>query len=129
MKIKVVSAPEVAYLLRQKLGPIRAWEFTLADMRRGRVESVHGATLLPICMGKHEGAWRPMYSVPDVVAFIKAVRAANPGTERNTPLQIKTAITDPIDTRPWYKRKLLVAISTFGSMLGCSAHTPGYLAV
>jgi hypothetical protein len=122
MKIKVLSAPEVAYLLRQKLGPIRAWEFTLADMRRGRVESVHGATLLPICIGKHEGAWRPMYAVADVVDFIKAVQAAGPSAVRHAPYQVKTAHTDSTDTRPWYTRKLLVARSTF-------TPTAGYLPV
>lgn len=122
MKIKVLPAPEVAYVLRQKLGPIRAWEFTLADMRRGRVESVHGATLLPICMGKHEGAWRPMYAAIDVVDFIKAVLAADPSVVRHAPYQVKTALSDPTDTRPWYTRKLPVAHSTL-------TPTAGYLAV
>jgi hypothetical protein len=127
MKIKVLSAPEAAYLLRQKLGPIRAWEFTLADMRRGRVESVHGATLLPTCMGKHEGAWRPMYAAADVVNFIKAVQAAMPSTVRHAPYQVKTAHTDPTDIRPWYTRKLPVARSTRTPVMGYGARTPGYL--
>jgi len=34
MKLKVISAPEVAYLLRRELGPTRNWDDTLADMRR-----------------------------------------------------------------------------------------------
>ncbi|SDC80563.1 hypothetical protein SAMN05428966_102376 [Massilia sp. PDC64] len=117
MKIKVLSAPEVAYLLRRELGPLRNWDDTLADMRRGRVE-VNGDTLLPICKGKYAGAWRPMYAVADVLTFIAAVRAAALGTARHVPYQVKTAYTDPTDTRPWYTRKLSVASSThvvFGS--------------
>jgi len=129
MKLKVMPAPEVAYVLRQKLGPIRAWEFTLADMRRGRVESVHGAILLPICMGKHEGAWRPMYATTDVVEFIRAVRAATPGTARTMSYQVKIAHTHPGDTRPWHTRKLPVAASTAVPMMAASMRAPGYLPV
>lgn len=127
MKIKVLFAPEVAYVLREKLGPIRAWEFTLADMRRGRVDSVHGATLLPICMGKHEGAWRPVYAATDVVEFIKAVRVATPGAAHTMPYQVKTAHTHPGDPRPWHTRKLPVAASTFVPMIAASMRIPGYL--
>ncbi|MFC5549519.1 hypothetical protein [Massilia aerilata] len=115
MKLKVMTAPETAYLLRRELGPLRNWDDTLSDMRRGRVESVHGATLLPICKGKYQGAWRPMYAAADVLAFIKAVLAADPGAVRHAPYQVKTALTDPTDTRPWYTRKLPVARSTFAA--------------
>ncbi|WP_051971307.1 hypothetical protein [Massilia sp. 9096] len=121
MKFNVIPAPEVAYKLRMELGPDRAWEDALADMRRGKTK-VQGCTLLPKCMGKHRGAWRPMYAVPDVEAFIEAVRKATPGTVRGVPHLVKTAHTLPGDTRPWYTRKLLVARSTF-------TPTAGYLAV
>jgi hypothetical protein len=63
------------------------------------------------------------------VDFIKAVRAADPSAARNVPYQVKTAHTDPTDTRPWYTRKLPVARSTFAPMMGCSARPPGYLTV
>lgn len=128
MKLKVLSAPEVAFLLRKELGPARNWDDTLADMRRGRVE-VHGLTLLPTCKGKYAGAWRPLYAIPDVVSFIKAVRMLDPSAARNIPYQIKTAHTDPTDIRPWYIRKLPVARSTFAPMMVCSARTPAYLPV
>jgi hypothetical protein len=128
MKIKVIPAPEVAYLLRRELGPLRNWDDTLADMRRGRVK-VHGCTLMPTCKGKHAGAWRPMYAVPDVLDFIKAVRAAEPAAARHLPYQVKTALSDPTDTRPWYTRKLPVARSTLAPMMVCSAPAPGYLPV
>lgn len=121
MKFTVIPAPEVAYQLRRELGPIRAWEDALADMRRGKVK-VHGCTLLPKCMGQHRGAWRPMYAVLDVDAFIEAVRKATPGTARGVPHLVKTAHTHPGDTRPWRARKLLVARSTF-------TPTAGYLSV
>ncbi|NIA54855.1 hypothetical protein HAV22_14550 [Massilia sp. TW-1] len=128
MKLKVLSAPEVAYLLRRELGPTRNWDDTLADMRRGKVE-VHGCILLPNCMGKHAHAWRPMYAAPDILAFIAAVRAADPCATRNVPYQVKTVHADPTDTRPWYTRKLLVARSTFAPMMGGSARTPGHMPV
>jgi len=117
MKFKVISAPEVAYLLRRELGPLRNWDDTLADMRRGRVE-VHGYTLQPICKGKYAGSWRPMYAANDVVDFIKKVRFAAPTAGRHVPYQVKTAYTDPADARPWYTRKLLVASSTFAPTMG-----------
>ncbi|MGZ3182934.1 MAG: hypothetical protein ACXU8N_10880 [Telluria sp.] len=111
MKMQVISAPEVAYLLRRELGPLRNWDDTLADMRRGRVE-VHGQSLLPTCKAKFAGAWRPMYAVADVVDFIKAVRSADPRAARHAPYQVRIALTEPTDARPWYKRRLLVASVT-----------------
>lgn len=121
MKINVIPAPEAAYLLRRELGPIRAWDTTLADMRRGRAD-VYGLTLLPKCQGKFAHAWRPMYAVDQVEAFIEAVRKANPSAARGVPHLVKTAHIDPTDVRPWRARKLLVARSTF-------APTAGYLPV
>lgn len=116
MKIKVIPAPEVACLLRRELGPMRNWDDNLADMRRGKV-TIQGSILLPHCMGRHANGWRPMYAIPDVVDFIKAVRAAVPGAARNVPYQVKTAYIDPSDTRPWYKRQVPVAISTFAASM------------
>lgn len=128
MKLKVISAPEVAYILRVQLGPLRNWDDTLADMRRERVE-IHGLTLLPTCRGKFAGAWRPMYAIPDVVDFIKAVRAAASGAARNVPYQVKTAHIDPTDTRPWQKRQVPVARSTLTPMMSCGALTASCLSV
>lgn len=128
MKLKVLSAPEVAFLLRNELGPWRNWDDTLADMRRSKVE-VHGCTLLPTCVGKYARAWRPMYAAADVLDFITAVRAADPAAARKVPYQVKIAHMDPTDTRPWYTRKLPVASSTAARMIACNARTPGYLPV
>ena len=118
MKLKVISAPEVAYLLRRELGPIRNWDDSLADMRRGRVV-IHGCTLLPKCMGKYANAWRPMYAVPDILDFIRNVRAADCGAARHVSYQVKTAYMDPTDIRPWRLSKLPVALSTM--VARCSA--------
>jgi hypothetical protein len=112
MKVKVMPSPEVAYLLRRELGPIRAWDDCLADMRNGKTH-VDGYTLLPECRGKGGTAWRPLYRTSEVLEFIKAVRAANPSANRYAPLQIKTAFTDPADLRPWRQRKLIVAAAAF----------------
>jgi len=127
MKIKVLRAPEVAFLLRNELGPSRNWDDTLADMRRGKVE-VHGCVLLPTCISKDAHAWRPMYATADVLDFIKEVRAAAPTAARHVRYQVKTAHIDPTDTRPWYLRKLPVACSTFTPPAG-SVRTPGYMSV
>lgn len=112
MKFTVMPSSEVAYLLRKELGPIRAWDDCLADMRRGKV-TVNGYTLLPECRGKGGTAWRPMYQVSNVWGFIEAIRAVDPSVRRNEPPQIKTAIADPADCRPWKLRKLPVAASAF----------------
>lgn len=114
MKLKLLSAPEVAYLLRRELGPIRNWDDSLADMRRGRIV-VHGCTLLPTCMGKYANAWRPMYAVPDILDFIRSVRAADRSAARHVSYQVKTAHMDPTDIRPWHSRKLPVALSTMAA--------------
>ncbi len=128
MKLKVLSAPEVAYLLRRELGPTRNWDDTLADMRRGRVE-VHGCTLLPKCVGKYAHAWRPMYTIPDILNFIRAVRAADCGASRNVPFQVKTAYMDPADTRPWHTRKLPVAMSTIVARCSAAGHVRAFASV
>lgn len=109
MKVRLMSAPEVAFLLRKELGPIRAWDDCLADMRRDKV-AVNGYMLKPVCRAL-DG--RPMYRTSEIVEFIVAVRAANPAAQRNASPQVKTAILDPTDRRSWRLRKLLVAAVSF----------------
>lgn len=93
-----VTASEAAYTLRVALGPLRAWGDFLADNIRGK-QSVQGITLLPCCRKKIGGAYRPMYAVTDVCAFIEAVLAVEPSARMKAPV---TIIDLPVDRkRPW----------------------------
>lgn len=73
----VIQASEAAYLLRAKLGPIRAWGDFLSDNIRGR-QSIHGLTLKPCCRKKIGKGFRPMYAVTDIEAFIAKVMKLEP---------------------------------------------------
>lgn len=73
----VIQASEAAFMLRAKLGPIRAWGDFLADNIRGR-QSIHGLTLKPCCRKKIGKAFRPMYALGDVEVFIAEVLKIEP---------------------------------------------------
>lgn len=73
----IIPAQEAAYLLRLKLGPIRAWSDFLADCIRGRA-SLRGLTLTPCLRIKNGGTFRPMYALEDVEAFIAEVLKTEP---------------------------------------------------
>ncbi len=73
----VISASETAFLLRVKLGPIRAWGDFLADNIRGK-QSINGLTLEPCSRKKTGKGFRPMYALEDVEAFIESVLALEP---------------------------------------------------
>lgn len=91
----VLSAPETAFLLRLKLGPIRAWTDTLHDMRRGRA-SVCGFVLKPV-VRVHDGiSWRPEYAVEDIHKFIENVTATHPDAKSGVPPRVMEVELDPI---------------------------------
>jgi len=96
---------EVAYLLRKYLGPLRSWEFTLVDMRRGRAD-VNGYVLEPSCRLKDDRAWRPYYAGADIRRFIRAVQSICPDAVKNAPPAARKVATDPTDRRPWQARRL-----------------------
>jgi len=98
-----VTASEAAYLLRVALGPIRAWGDFLADNIRDK-QSLHGLTLMPCCRKKIGRAYRPMYAVADVRAFIADVLAVEPSARMKAPVAV---IDLPVDRkRPWSTIKL-----------------------
>lgn len=74
MKVKTISAADTAFLLRAKIGPLRAWSDFLTDNIRGR-QDVFGFTLPPACDVYDGRAYRPRYSLKDVNDFIKDVLA------------------------------------------------------
>ncbi len=119
MRLKVYPAAEVAYVLRRELGPMRAWEDALADMRRGKT-SVDGHVLLPFCQIHDGRTWRPAYSAVDVRTFIEAVRSDRPAeAKRNEPPAYKAGGLEAADLLlAWHHRKLL----PFSARPGAPAH-------
>ncbi|MFM0723422.1 hypothetical protein PQQ53_06985 [Paraburkholderia strydomiana] len=76
-----ISRPDTAFILQANLGPLRCWVDFLSDNIRGR-QSVAGYTLMP-CARQHDGkAYRPVYAVSDVQAFIENVQKAIPSAGR-----------------------------------------------
>ncbi|HDU2647842.1 TPA: hypothetical protein U5D81_001524 [Yersinia enterocolitica] len=105
MKVKVVSSSEASYLLRIKLGNIRAWEDVLADMRRGR-SSYHGLTLKPFCKCLGSGMHRPVYQLSEIQEFIEKALRLRPALAKPYLLSICEIEIDPTDKRHWSIRKI-----------------------
>lgn len=93
----VIPAAEVAYILRVKLGPIRAWADFLADNIRER-QDVNGERLLPCCRKSDGKTMRPMYAVRDVKLFIAHVLASVPGAG---PQKVQPTTLTIDRRRPW----------------------------
>lgn len=94
----VYSVSETAYILRQELGPLRAWVDCLNDMRRNRT-SVSGYVLKPIAK-LHDGlSWRPEYEHTDIWKFIESVRAINPKAKAGVTPRYKGVSIDPTDRK------------------------------
>ncbi|MBU9558967.1 hypothetical protein [Burkholderia multivorans] len=77
MKVKetIYPAGETAMILRDFLGAMRSWDDALADMRKGRTD-VCGHVLTPAARHYDGRAWRPMYAVSEIKAFIRKVHAS-----------------------------------------------------
>lgn len=93
----VIQASEAAYMLRVKLGPIRAWADFLADNIRGK-QSIQGLTLKPCCRKKIGKAFRPMYALTDIEAFIAKVLKIEPKAGK---APIKPVLLDLDRKKPW----------------------------
>lgn len=75
--VETMSLPEAAFLLRQKLGPLRNWTDFLTDNIRGQ-QSIAGLRLLPVAKRRDRSSYRPVYDLTDVMTFIDEVRRAMP---------------------------------------------------
>lgn len=82
MSDPVIVDSEVAYLLRQELGPIYDWKYVLADIRRFR----HDQFSLPTAFRANR-QW--YYRLADVRAFIDDVREQIPESGRGIPVQVE----------------------------------------
>lgn len=100
--MKVYPPGEVAYFLRQALGPMREWSDCLADMRRGKT-NVAGLQLLPVC---RERALRPLYAAESIREFVKQVQCRCPEIETGAPLRGIEVEIELDDELPWRLRKL-----------------------
>jgi hypothetical protein len=106
VKTPVLPASEVAFILRRKIGPQRAWGDFLADCIRGRAD-FYGLTLLPTARVRYRGLDRPVYSVREVHEFVhEAIRLSPP---LNSPASLMTYLVDfdLIDYRHWKLRTLM----------------------
>lgn len=91
-----ISAADTAFLLRARLGDMRAWGDFLADCIRGRAD-IGGHTLLP-CARLHDRCDRPVYAVADVNIFIDRVLATVPGAGK---MPIRPLVLPIDDVRHW----------------------------
>lgn len=89
--IGAVTSSEAATILRAKLGTFRAWSDFLSDNIRGR-QHVHGLTLTPIARRLIGGAWRPMYSLDEVMRFVADVLAVEPAAGKKSIVPIPITI-------------------------------------
>lgn len=110
MKTKIFPAGEVAYILRQTLGPLREWSECLTDMRLDRT-SLDGFQLLPTCRIKVSRHWRPGYNAANIDAFVREIRALHPEITTHTPVRGVQVEISPFDERAWYLRKLPATVS------------------
>ncbi|MND54289.1 hypothetical protein D3C81_507580 [compost metagenome] len=105
MKVKTVPASEAAYILRHKLGAVRAWDDALADMRRGK-STYYGLVLTPYLCSHDSKGTRPYYSLVEIAEFISAALALKPSSTATISLQVREFEVDPTDKRSWKVRVL-----------------------
>jgi len=105
MKVKAVPASEAAYILRSKLGAVRAWDDTLADMRRGK-STYYGLVLTPYLCSHDGKRARPYYSLTEISEFIDAALAMAPSSSAVISLQAREFEISPTDKRLWKLRVL-----------------------
>lgn len=75
---------EVAYHLRQELGPVTVWPFFLTGLRRASADD----TALPYLF---RASRRYYYAKADIDRFVEVFRAENPDCEPNVPPQVLRA--------------------------------------
>ena len=92
-----ITAADTAFVLRARLGNMRSWADFLTDNIRDR-QDIGGLTLKPCARRKDARAFRPVYAVADVQAFIADVLALEP---KAGPAPIKTTMLAIEDGHHW----------------------------
>ncbi|VVP89054.1 hypothetical protein [Pseudomonas fluorescens] len=109
MKVKTVSASETAYILRSKLGAVRAFDDLLADMRRGR-STYFGLVLVPFLCSHDGKGTRPYYSLSEINDFVRAALRVAPSSTAMVPIQVREW-TCPYQTGHQLPVKLMLPLS------------------
>ncbi|KVH47348.1 hypothetical protein [Burkholderia diffusa] len=101
LTVQAITASEAAYMLRRELGPVRAWDAALEEMRRDGTKTYLGLRLDPYGKRRAHGCKRPVYLRDNVDEFIRAARGVAPHT---TPASDIATFDVEIDTAivcPW----------------------------
>ena len=106
MKTKTYSASETAFLLRQRLGPMRAWTDFLSDCIRIRT-NLDGLLLMPINHVDDGRAKRPVYALEDIVAFICEIWKRHPEARKYVPPKGKWIDLEPSGKHELYVKSLV----------------------
>ncbi|SAL42513.1 hypothetical protein AWB74_01732 [Caballeronia arvi] len=101
LTVKAVRSSEAAHILRRALGPVRAWEKALDEMRRDEEAHYLGLRIEPYGRQRDQtGCARPVYLLDNVLEFVRQAREAalhptNPGHVQIFEVEIDTAIVCP----------------------------------
>lgn len=117
--VKAVRASEAAHVLRRALGPVRAWDKMLEEMRRDDEADYLGLRLEP--HGRRRdltGCPRPVYLLDNVLEFIRLAREAAPHPANPGHVQIFEVEIDTAVVCPWQ----FITLKTKGTAPVCTAH-------
>ncbi len=94
-------------MVRKFLGPVRAWDGALEEMRRNESANYLGLRLEPYGRMQRQGYPRPVYLLRDVLAFI--CRARELATPPSKPAEIDAfeIEIDPTLHCPWRVRTVV----------------------
>lgn len=101
LTVKAVSASEAAHLLRRGLGPVRAWDAALDEMRRDNGKTYLGLRLDPYGQRRDHGCKRPIYLLDNVLEFIRAAREAAPHPANTSQIDVLEVEIDTAIVCPW----------------------------
>lgn len=105
MPTKTLTAQETSKILGAKFGSLRAWDDFLADCRRNKT-NLDGHTLLPFGRVYDGKCNRPLYSVDDIIKFIKVIKGIYPDSKPKTDFNFIEVDCDYEDSLHWKLRKL-----------------------
>jgi len=102
LTVKAVRASEAAHILRRALGPVRAWDKALDEMRRDDEAHYLGLRLEPYGRRRDRTGYpRPVYLLDNVIEFIRQAREAAPHPVNSGHVQIFEVEIDTAITCPW----------------------------
>lgn len=106
LTVKAVSASEAAHILRRGLGPVRAWDGALEEMRRDDDKTYLGLRLEPYGQRHSHGCKRPIYLLDNVLEFIRDARNAAPHPANPSQIDVLDVEIDTAVVCPWKALRL-----------------------